>query len=78
MDLTQDTDEVQSKAQVLLEAMAGGDAETAVDSILTEDWYTVMLSDLLIGQRNYTGAADNGIAQRLSIRWQMADNSMCK
>ena len=56
----QDTDEVQSKAQVLLEAMAGGDAETAVDSILTEDWYTVMLSDLLIGQRNYTGAADNG------------------
>lgn len=40
--------------------MAGGDAETAVDSILTEDWYTVMLSDLLIGQRNYTGAADNG------------------
>ena len=60
VDLTQDTDEVQSKAQVLLEAMAGGDAETAVDSILTEDWYTVMLSDLLIGQRNYTGAADNG------------------
>lgn len=60
VDLTQDTDEVQGKAQVLLEAMAGGDAETAVDSILTEDWYTVMLSDLLIGQRNYTGAADNG------------------
>lgn len=60
VDLTQDTDEVQSKAQVLLEAMAGGDAETAVDSILTEDWYTVMLSDLLIRQRNYTGAADNG------------------
>ena len=60
VDLTQDTDEVQSKAQVLLEAMAGGDAETAVDSILTEDWYTVMLSDLLIEQRNYTGAADNG------------------
>lgn len=60
VDLTQDTDEVQSKAQVLLEAMAGGDAETAVDSILTEDRYTVMLSDLLIGQRNYTGAADNG------------------
>lgn len=60
VDLTQDTDEVQSKAQVLLEAMAGGDAETAVDSILTEDWYTVKLSDLLIGQRNYTGAADNG------------------
>ena len=29
VDLTQDTDEVQSKAQVLLEAMAGGDAETA-------------------------------------------------
>ena len=60
VDLTQDAEEVQSKAQVLLEAMAGGDAETAVDSILTEDWYTVMLSDLLIGQRNYTGAADNG------------------
>ncbi len=60
VDLTQDAEEVQSKAQVLLEAMAGGDAETAVDSILTEDWYTVMLSDLLIGQRNYTGAVDNG------------------
>lgn len=60
VDLTQDTDEVQSKAQGLLEAMTGGNVETAVDSILTEDWYTVMLSDLLIGQRNYTGAADNG------------------
>ena len=60
VDLTQDTEEVQSKAQGLLEAMAGGNAEAAVDSILTEDWYTVMLSDLLIGQRTYTGAADNG------------------
>lgn len=60
VDLTQDTDEVQSKAQGLLETMAGGNVEAAVESILTEDWYTVMLSDLLIGQRNYTGAVDNG------------------
>ena len=60
VDLTQDTDEVQSKAQGLLEAMDGGNVEAAVESILTEDWYTVMLSDLLIGQRNYTGAVDNG------------------
>lgn len=60
VDLTQDTDEVQSKAQGLLEAMAGGNVEVAVESILTEDWYTVMLSDLLMGQRNYTGAVDNG------------------
>ena len=60
VDLTQDTDEVQSKAQGLLEAMAGGNVEAAVESILTEDWYTVMLSDLLIGRRNYTGAVDNG------------------
>lgn len=60
VDLTQDADEVQSKAQGLLEAMAGGNVEAAVESILTEDWYTVMLSDLLIGQRNYTGAVDNG------------------
>jgi hypothetical protein len=60
VDLTQDTDEVRSKAQGLLEAMAGGNVDTAVESILTEDWYTVMLSDLLIGQRNYIGASDNG------------------
>lgn len=60
VDLTQDTDEVQSKAQGLLEAMDGGNVEAAVESILTEDWYTVMLSDLLIGQRNYIGASDNG------------------
>ena len=60
VDLTQDTDEVQSKAQGLLETMAGGNVEAAVESILTEDWYMVMLSDLLIGQRNYTGAVDNG------------------
>ena len=60
VDLTQDTDEVQSKAQGLLEAMAGDNVEAAVESILTEDWYTVMLSDLLIGQRNYIGASDNG------------------
>lgn len=60
VDLTQDTDEVQSKARELLEAMAGGNVEAAVESILTEDWYTVMLADLLIGQRNYIGAIDNG------------------
>ena len=60
VDLTQDTDEVQSKEQGLLEAMDGGNVEAAVESILTEDWYTVMLSDLLIGQRNYIGASDNG------------------
>lgn len=60
VDLTQDTDEVQSKTQGLLEAMDGGNVEAAVESILTEDWYTVMLSNLLIGQRNYTGAVDNG------------------
>ena len=60
VDLTQDTEEVQSKAQGLLEAMAGGNVEAAVESILTEDWYTVMLSDLLIGQRNYTGTVETG------------------
>lgn len=59
IDLTQDTEEVQSRARGLLDAMAEGNVEAAVDNILTEDWYTVMLSDLLIGQRNYTGAADN-------------------
>lgn len=51
MELTQDTEEVQSKAQPVLDAMAEGNADAAVDSILAEDWYTVMLSDLLIGQR---------------------------
>lgn len=60
VDLTQDTEEVQNKAQPVLDAMADGNAEAAVDSILAEDWYTVMLSDLLIGQRNYTGTTDNG------------------
>ncbi len=60
VELTQDTEEVQSKAQPVLDAMAEGKAEAAVDSILAEDWYTVMLSDLLIGQRNYTGTTDNG------------------
>lgn len=60
VELSQDTEEVQQKAQSLLDAMAQGDAEAAVDSILTEDWYTVMLSDLLIGQRNYTGTTEAG------------------
>ena len=60
VELTQDTEEVQSKAQPVLDAMAEGNADAAVDSILAEDWYTVMLSDLLIGQRNYTGTTDNG------------------
>ena len=60
VELTQDTEEVQQKAQSLLDAMAEGNAEVAVDSILTEDWYTVMLSDLLIGQRNYTGTTEAG------------------
>lgn len=60
VELTQDTEEVQSKAQPVLDAMAEGNADAAVDSILAEDRYTVMLSDLLIGQRNYTGTTDNG------------------
>lgn len=60
VELAQDTEEVQSKAQPVLDAMADGNAEAAVDSILAEDWYTVMLSDLLIGQRNYTGTAETG------------------
>lgn len=59
IDLMQDTEEVQNRAGELLDAMAEGNVEAAVDSILTEDWYTVMLSDLLIGQRNYTGIVDN-------------------
>lgn len=59
IDLIQDTEEVQNRAGELLNAMAEGNVEAAVDSILTEDWYTVMLSDLLIGQRNYTGVVDN-------------------
>lgn len=59
IDLMQDTEEVQNRAGELLNAMAEGNVEAAVDSILTEDWYTVMLSDLLIGQRNYTGIVDN-------------------
>ena len=60
VELAQDTEDVQSKAQPVLDAMADGNADAAVDSILAEDWYTVMLSDLLIGQRNYTGTTDNG------------------
>ena len=59
IDLIQDTEEVQNRAGELLDAMAEGNVEAAADSILTEDWYTVMLSDLLIGQRNYTGIVDN-------------------
>lgn len=60
VDLAQDTEEVQDKAKGLLDAMSEGDAEAAVDSILAEDWYSVMLSDLLIGQRNYTQATGGG------------------
>lgn len=60
VELAQDTEEVQQKAQNLLEAMAEENAEAAVDSILAENWYTVMLSDLLIGQRNYTGTTEAG------------------
>ncbi len=60
VELAQDTEEVQQKAKSLLDAMAEENVESAVDSILTEDWYTVMLSDLLIGQRNYTGTAEAG------------------
>lgn len=60
VELAQDTEEVQQKAQSLLDAMAEENVESAVDSMLTEDWYTVMLSDLLIGQRNYTGTAETG------------------
>ena len=60
VELAQDTEEVQQKAKSLLDAMVEENVESAVDSILTEDWYTVMLSDLLIGQRNYTGTTETG------------------
>ncbi len=60
VDLSKDTEEIRMKAQNLLDAMSLGDAEAAVETILAEDWYTVMLSDLLIGQRNYTGEANSG------------------
>ena len=60
VELSEDAEEIRMKAQGMLNAMASGDAETAVESILSEDWYTVMLSDLLIGQRNYTGEANSG------------------
>ncbi len=66
VELTNDAEEIRMKAQGLLNAMASGDAETAVESILSEDWYTVMLSDLLIGQRNYTGEANSG-AWRMTV-----------
>ena len=59
VNLAQDTEEVRQKAQGLLEAMAAENVDAAVDNIMAEDWYTVMLSDLLIGQRNYTGAVGN-------------------
>ena len=55
--LEQDTEDVKQKAQGLLESMAAGNVDAAVDNVLAEDWYTVMLSDLLIGQR------------RLRYRW---------
>jgi hypothetical protein len=66
VELSEDTEEIRTKAQTLLDAMASGNAEAAVESILTEDWYTVMLSDLLIGQRNYTGETDS-VTWRLTV-----------
>ena len=63
--LEQDTEDVKQKAQGLLESMKAGNVDAAVDNILAEDWYTVMLEDLLIGQRNYTGAIKG------SDKWKM-------
>ena len=65
--LEQDTEDVKQKAQGLLESMAAGNADAAVDNVLAEDWYTVMLSDLLIGQRNYTGAAGSDGDWKMTI-----------
>lgn len=65
--LEQDTEDVRQKAQGLLESMAAGNADAAVDNVLAEDWYTVMLSDLLIGQRNYTGAAGSDGDWKMTI-----------
>ena len=65
--LEQDTEDVKQKAQGLLESMDAGNVDAAVDNILAEDWYTVMLSDLLIGQRNYTGAAGSDGDWKMTI-----------
>ena len=58
---------MKQKAQGLLESMDAGNVDAAVDNILAEDWYTVMLSDLLIGQRNYTGAAGSDGDWKMTI-----------
>lgn len=60
VELDLDTEAVRTKANSLLDACAAGDAGEAMSDILSEDWYTVMLPNLLIGQRNYTGKAENG------------------
>lgn len=65
--LEQDTEDVKQKAQGLLESMDAGNVDAAVDNILAEDWYTVMLEDLLIGQRNYTGAAGSDGDWKMTI-----------
>ena len=65
--LEQDTEDVRQKAQGLLESMDAGNVDAAVDNVLAEDWYTVMLSDLLIGQRNYTGAAGSDGDWKMTI-----------
>lgn len=51
--ISEDTERIRNKAFELLDAMEKEDKEAAVELIMAEDWYTVMLADMPIGQRNY-------------------------
>lgn len=52
-DLSGEEEQIRQLGQAVLDALAAGEVDQAVDIITSDEWMAVMLPKLVIGQRNY-------------------------
>lgn len=66
VNLNDDTEEIQTMGQTVLEYLKAGDVDSAVAMVEDASWMSVMLPKLVIGQRNYrTDSAE--IPERITV-----------
>lgn len=65
-DLSEEEEPVYQMGQTVLDALAAGEVDQAVDMITSEEWWNVMLPKLVIGQRNYDLESD-GVPARITV-----------
>ena len=66
VNLNDDTEEIRTMGQTVLDYLRAGDVDSAVATVTDASWMSVMLPKLVIGQRNYrTDSAE--IPERITI-----------